>query len=78
MYTFATCAHSEKEEIESPPTHQELSEVDVISLMQKRLLRYVVNCLQATGYDELEVVASMDTTEGDGSGISKIENYIEK
>ena len=46
--------------------------------MQKRLPRYVVNCLQAAGYDELEVVASMDTTEGDGSSISKIENYIEK
>ena len=45
--------------------------------MQKPLPRYVVNCLQA-GYDELEVVALMDTTEGETSSISKIEKYIEK
>ena len=57
------------------------SEVDVINLlMQQRLprSRYVVNCLQAAGYDELEVIASMDTNEGEASSISKIEKYIER
>ena len=47
--------------METPPTDQDSSEVNVILLMQKRFPRYVVNCLQAAGYDELEVVALMDT-----------------
>ena len=37
---------------------QDSLEVDVNLLMQERLPRYVVNCLQAAGYDELEVIAS--------------------
>ena len=64
--------------MESPPTDQDSSEVNVILLMQKRLPRYVVNCLQAAGYDELEVVASMDTTEGETSSICRIEKLIER
>ena len=57
---------------------QDSLEVDVNLLMQERLPRYVVNCLQAAGYDELEVIASMDTNEGEASSISKIEKYIER
>ena len=62
----------------SPDQTQDPLEVDVNLLMQQQLPRYVVNCLQAAGYDELEVIASMDTNEGEASSISKIEKYIEK
>jgi len=38
-----------------------------------------MNCLQAAGYDDLEVIASMDVAEGEKSScISKIEEFIEK
>ena len=47
--------------MEPPSTDQSQDslEVDVNLLMQQRLPRYVVNCLQAAGYDELEVIASI-------------------
>ena len=61
---------------------QELSttslEVDILALMDKRLPTYVTNCLKAAGYDELEIIASMDITDGEGNSISTIERYIEK
>ena len=51
-------------------------EVDVLELMEKQLPRYVVNCLQATGYDDL---ASMDVAEGETSNsISTVEEHIER
>ena len=54
-------------------------EVDVLELMEKRLPRYVVNCLQAAGYDDLEVIGSMDVAEGEKSScISTVEEYIER
>ena len=53
-------------------------EYDVISLMEKRLPRYVVNCFRAAGYDEIQVVASMDTSDREMNSISKIEKYIEE
>ena len=54
-------------------------EVDVLSLTEDRLPRYVVNSLRATGYDELEVIASMDVTQGEVSScITTIEEYIER
>ena len=54
-------------------------EVDVLELMKKRLPRYVVNCLQAAGYDDLEVIASMDVAEDEKSRcISTVEEYIER
>ena len=53
-------------------------EIDVISLMLRRLPKCVANCLQAAGYDEQEVIASMDTSEGENNSISMIEKYIEK
>jgi len=52
-------------------------EVDVLTLIEKRLPRYVMNCLQAAGYDDLEVIASMDVGEK-SSCISKIEEFIER
>jgi len=55
------------------------AEVDVLSLMEERLPRYVMNCLCAAGCDDLEVIASLDVTEGENSScISGIENYIER
>ena len=63
--------------MESPSIDQlqDTAKVDVNVLMQEQLPRYVVNCFQAAGYDELEVIASMDTTEGETNSISKIEKY---
>ena len=65
--------------MKSPSTDQlqDFAKVDVNLLMQEILPRYVVNCFQAAGYDELEVVASMDTTESETNSISKIEKYID-
>jgi len=54
------------------------SEVDIFALMDKQLPSYVVNCLRAAGFDELEVIASMDITDGEENSINKIERYIEK
>jgi len=54
-------------------------EVDVLTLIEKRLPRYVMNCLQAAGYDDLKVIASMDAAEGEKSScISTIEEFIER
>ena len=52
--------------------------VDVLSLMEKRLPRYVVNCFQAAGFGEIEVIASMDVSESEANSISKIEEYIQR
>ena len=41
--------------------------------------RYVVNCLQTAGYDDLEAIASMDVVEGEKSNcISTVEEHIER
>jgi len=54
-------------------------EVDALELMEKRLPRYVMNCLQAAGYDDLEAIASMDVAEGEKSNcISMVEEHIER
>ena len=68
-------SESEDDEIKMEPTA--ITEIDVIPLMQRRLPKYVANCLQAAGYDEQEVIATMDTSEGEKNSISKIEKYIE-
>ena len=52
-------------------------EYDVILLMERRLPRYVVNCFRAAGYDDIQVVASMDTSDREMNSISIIEKYIE-
>jgi len=39
--------------MEQPPSG---SEIDVLSLIEERLPRYVMSCL---GYDDLEVIASL-------------------
>ena len=66
--------------MEQQPQQQSATslEVDIFTLMDKRLPSYVMNCLKAAGFDELEVIASMDITDGEENSISKIERYIEK
>jgi len=46
--------------------------------MKTKLPEYVVNCLISAGYDDLEVVCSMDTSETEGNSISTIENFIQR
>ena len=53
-------------------------EVDVLTLMNKRLPNYVMNCMRAAGFDELEVIASMNITDNEENIINKIERYIDK
>ena len=46
--------------------------------MSEKLPPYVVNCLQAAGYDVPEVIAEMDISDGPNNSIKVIENFIEK
>jgi len=44
--------------------------------MKKKLPEYIVKCFQAAGYDDMDTIAKMDTSENPGNSISKIEQYI--
>lgn len=55
-----------------------MSTIDVIELMKQKLPDYVVKCLLSAGYDEIEVLSTMDTSEKQGNSIEKIESFIEK
>ena len=46
--------------------------------MKQKLPEYVVKCLMSAGYDEIEVLSTMGTSEKQGNLIGKIESYIEK
>ena len=46
--------------------------------MKKKLPEYIVKCFQAAGYDDMDTIAKMDTSENPGNSISKIEQYIER
>ena len=46
--------------------------------MKRRLPAYIVKCLEAAGYDELNTIAKMDITDNPGNSISKTEQYIER
>lgn len=52
--------------------------IDVIKIMKQKLPEYVVKCLISAGYDEIEVLSTMDTSEKQGNLIEKIESFIEK
>ena len=52
--------------------------IDVRGLMKQKLPEYVVKCLMSAGYDEIEVLSTMNTSEKQGNSIEKIENFIEK
>jgi len=51
---------------------------DVVDLMKKELPEYVANCLLVSGYDDLDVLCSMDVSESPKNSILKVENYISK
>ena len=40
-----------------------VTDIHEIMLMKKRLHEYIVNCLIASGYDEMQVLCDMDTNE---------------
>ena len=46
--------------------------------MQKELPSYIVKCFSLAGYDEREVIMSMDTSNKEGNSISIIEKYIDQ
>ena len=50
----------------------------VMRLMKQKLPPYIVNCVVSAGFDEIEVLSSMDTSENPGNCIKKIEKYIEQ
>ena len=45
--------------------------------MKAKLPEYIVNCLLTAGFDEVQVVASMDTSTNPGNSISQVESYID-
>ena len=49
----------------------------VIRLMKQKLPPYIVNCVVSAGFDEVEVLSSMDTSENPGNSIEKIK-FIER
>ena len=51
---------------------------DLHALMKEKLPPYVVRCFLAAGYDEADVISSMDTSENPGNSIELIERYISK
>lgn len=53
-------------------------EVDVVDLMRKKLPPYVVSCLVTSGYDSLDVILAMDTSENPGNSIEIVEKFVEK
>jgi len=48
----------------------------VIILMKKRLPDYIVKCLLAAEYDELDVICDMNTAETPQNCIGKIEKFV--
>ena len=52
--------------------------INVIELMKERLPQYIANCLIASGYDEMEVLCGMNTSEGPKNTIEKVESFITK
>ena len=43
--------------------------------MKKRLPEYIVNCVIASGYDEMQALCDMDTSETLKNAIEKVEFY---
>ena len=66
------------EENRSCNQEADCKEVDVVALMRKKLPPYVVNCLVTSGYDSLEVILGMDTSERPRNSIETIERFVEK
>ena len=66
--------------LEEMPNNESSNEptIDVLEMMKQKLPEYVVKCLISAGYDEIEVLPTMDTSEKQGNSIEKIESFIEK
>ena len=50
----------------------------VMRLMKQKLPSYIVKCVVSAGFDEVEVLCSMDTSENPSNSIERIEKYIER
>ena len=50
----------------------------VVTLMKQRLPEYIVNCFISSGYDEMEVISTMDTSDKEHNSIDKIEKFIQR
>ena len=48
---------------------------DIVTLMKQRLPEYIVNCFMSSGYDEIEVISTMDTSDKEHN---KIEKFIQR
>ena len=46
--------------------------------MKERLPEYIANCLIASGYDEMQVLCDMNTSETPKNAIEKVESFINK
>ena len=51
---------------------------DIVTLMKQRLPKYIVNCFMSSGYDEMEVISTMDTSDKEHNSIDKIEKFIQR
>lgn len=51
---------------------------DIVTLMKQRLPEYIVNCFMSSGYDEMEVISTMDTSDKEHNSIDKIEKFIQR
>ena len=52
--------------------------IDVIGSMKQKLPEYAAKCLMSEGYDKIEVLSTVGTSEKQGNSIEKIESFIEK
>lgn len=51
---------------------------DVVTLMKQRLPEYIVNCFMSSGYDEMEVISTMDISDKEHNSIDNIEKFIQR
>jgi len=54
----------------------EAQPLDILSLLKDKLPDYIVRCFLASGYDDPDVIATMDVTDNPGNCIAKIQTYI--
>ena len=41
---------------------------DIVTLIKQRLPEYIVNCFMSSGYNEMEVISTMDTSDKEHNG----------
>lgn len=52
-------------------------EVDVVTLMKQSLPGYVVNCMLAAGYDDVNIIGAMNVSDDQGNSISIIWSVVD-